>query len=58
MPTTEPVGRRLTGAAKVVPRRAEEIFGNTDRLHRASPSTGAVRAARCRCPGSAPPSHR
>ncbi|MFF4934305.1 LysR substrate-binding domain-containing protein [Streptomyces griseofuscus] len=41
MPTTEPVGRRrLTGAAKVVLRHAEEIFGNTDRLHRASPSAG------------------
>jgi DNA-binding transcriptional LysR family regulator len=37
VPLTEPVGRRLrlTGAAKVVLRHAEEIFERIDRLHRA-----------------------
>ena len=37
VPLTEPVGRRLrlTGAAKVVLRHAEEIFGSIDRLYRA-----------------------
>jgi len=36
VPLTEPVGRRLrlTGAAKVVLRHAEEIFERIDRLHR------------------------
>ncbi|MEU6541306.1 LysR family transcriptional regulator [Streptomyces sp. NPDC047000] len=37
VPLTEPAGRRLrlTGAAKVVLRHAEEIFASIDRLHRA-----------------------
>ncbi|MET8944498.1 LysR family transcriptional regulator [Streptomyces sp. NPDC004542] len=43
VPLTEPVGRRLrlTGAAKVVLRHAEEIFESIERLHRALAEHGS-----------------